>query len=264
MGKQTPQCQCDLKCMNPPLEGSAFCVNHQSCTAISPLSGDEPPYEPDQWNKHKGVKEAHNCFAYAYRFMDMPKTPKCTNESCPISFPQPGRASGYPKWSKIKGKRCPDIIARALGDVPGSRRVPFTQRCMKGMRKVAFIADPKEDYHVLSEDKYGTWSHKPGGTDVTDVDASKRPIINPELANFNYPDSGLNYKHFCGYLCIPATRKHRLRRTGGKRSTTKRSTTKRSTTKRSTTKRSTTKRNRKQQRSLKRSTRKRRTHKRRA
>jgi hypothetical protein len=224
MGKRTPQCQCDEKCPLPPLEGSAFCGNHQACTAISPLSGNEPLYDPNQWNKHKGVKEAHNCFAYAYGFMDMPQTPKCTNESCPISFPQPGRASGYPKWSKIKGKRCPDIIARALGDVPGSKRTSFTQRCPKGMRKVAFIADPKEDYHVLREDKTktGKWSHKPGGTDVTDLDASKRPIINPTLANFNYPDSGLNYTNFCGYLCIPATKKHRLRRSGGKRSTMKR------------------------------------------
>ena len=236
MGKRTPQCQCDKSCLHPPLEHSAYCANHQSCTAISPLSGNEPPYYPEQWNKHKGIKEAHNCFAYAYRFMDMPKIPKCTNESCPISFPQPGRASGYPKWSKIKGKRCPDIIARALGDVPGSQRTSFNQRCSKGMRKVAFIADPKEDYHVLSEDKTGKWSHKPGGTDVTDVDASKRPIINPELANFNYPDSGLNYKNFCGYLCIPATKKYRLRRSGGKRSTRKRSTRKRSTRKRSTRK----------------------------
>lgn len=244
MGKRTPQCQCDEKCPLPPLEGSAFCTNHQSCTAISPLSGDEPPYDPNQWNKHKGVKEAHNCFAYAYGFMDMPQTPKCTNESCPISFPQPGRASGYPKWSKIKGKRCPDIIARALGDVPGSKRTSFTQRCPKGMRKVAFIADPKEDYHVLREDKTtdntGKWSHKPGGTDVTNVDASKRPIVNPTLADFNYPDSGLNYKNFCGYLCIPATRKHRLRRSGGKRRTKKRQgSSKKSTSKRSTSTRST-------------------------
>jgi len=215
--KRTPRCQCDKKCILPPLEGSPFCEKHQGCNNISPLSGYEPVYDPDQWNKYKGIKEAHNCFAYAYRFMDMPKTPKCTNESCPISFPQPGRASGYPKWSKVKGKRCPDIMARALGDVPGSQVTTFGARCSKGKRKVAFIADPKEDYHVLAEDKTGKWSHKPGGTDVTDVDANKRPIINPELAHFDYPDSGLNYKNFCGYLCIPATKKHRLRRTGGTR-----------------------------------------------
>jgi hypothetical protein len=214
-----PQCQCDPNCTLVPLEGSAFCKKHQKCTTISPLSGYEPYYDPDIWNLRKGVKEAHNCFAYAYRFFDMPKTPKCTNESCPIAFPQPGRASGYPKWSKVKGKRCPDIIARALGDVPGSKRVRFTQRCPKKMRKVAFIADPKEDYHVLSEDSTGRWSHKPGSTDVTDLDANKRPIYNPALANFYYPDSGLDYKNFCGYLCIPATKKHKLRRSGGKRNT---------------------------------------------
>jgi hypothetical protein len=100
------------------------------------------------------------------------------------------------------------------------------------MRKVAFIADRKEDYHVLGEDKTGEWSHKPGGTDVTNVDASKRPIINPELANFDYPDSGLNYNDFCGYLCIPAAKKHRLRRSGGKQSRKKRRTQKRRTQKR--------------------------------
>ena len=148
----------------------------------------------------------------------MPHTAKCTITSCPISFPQPGRASGYPKWSKVKGKRCPDIMARAMGDVPGSKMARFDQSCGKGMRKVAFIADQKEDYHVLREDKTGKWSHKPGGTNVTDVDASKRPIVNPELADFNYPDSGLNYEHFCGYMCIPATKSLRLRRSGGRRS----------------------------------------------
>jgi len=229
--KRTPRCQCDKHCPFPPLDGSPFCSKHQDCNNISPLSGYEPDYDPDQWNKHKGIKEAHNCFAYAYRFMDMPKTPKCTNESCPISFPQPGRASGYPKWSKVKGKRCPDIMARALGDVPGSQVTTFGARCPKEMRKVAFIADPKEDYHVLSEDKNGKWSHKPGGTDVTDVDASKRQIINPELAHFDYPDSGLNYTNFCGYICIPATKKHRLRRTGGKRNTRSIRSKKRSTRK---------------------------------
>jgi hypothetical protein len=236
-----PQCQCDPSCTLPPLEGSPFCrVHHTSCSRIAPLSGDETNFEPDQWNKYKGVKESHNCFAYAYGFLDMPNTPKCTQESCPISFPQPGRASGYPKWSNIKGKRCPDIMARALGDVPGSKPALFTEKCKKGMRKVAFVADPKEDYHVYRQDKSGMWSHKPGGTEVTLVDASKRPIYDPKLASRDYPDSGLDYKHFCGYICIPATKKHRLKRSGGKRST--RSTRKRSIRKRSTCKRSTCKR----------------------
>jgi len=229
---RSPRCQCDPNCKLPPLEKSAFCIKHQQCANTSPLTGYEPPFEPDVWNKHKGIREAHNCFAYAYRYLDMPKTEKCTNESCPIAFPQPGRASGYPKWSKVKGKRCPDIIARALGDVPGSIRTTFKNKCPKDMRKVAFIADPKEDYHVMSLDNTGKWSHKSGGTEVKDVDATGRPIVNPELANFYYPDSGLDYTKFCSFLCIPATKKFHLKRSGGKRRTKKRAVSKKMSRKR--------------------------------
>jgi hypothetical protein len=216
--KQKPdRCQCDPECREPPLKGSPFCERHQRhCSRVSPTTGDELLFDPAIWNQHNGVREAHNCFAYAYGFLDMPNTPKCTNEKCPISFPQPGRAAGYPKWSKVKGKRCPDVIARALGDVPGSKHATFREQCKKGMRKVAFVVDPKEDYHVYRQDKNGYWSHKPGGTDVTSVDASKRPIYDPQLASRTYPDSGLDYRHFCGYMCIPS-KKHRLRRSGGKR-----------------------------------------------
>lgn len=226
-----PRCQCDPNCNLPPLEKSAFCIKHQQCANFSPLTGYEPSFEPAIWNTPK-VKPTHNCFAYAYQFLDIPSTEKCTNESCPLAFPQPGRASGYPKWSKVKGKRCPDIIARALGDVPGSIRTTFKNKCPKGMRKIAFIADPKEDYHVLRQDKTGKWSHKPGGTEVKDVDASGRPIVNPELANFYYPDSGLDYTKFCSFLCIPATKKFKLKRTGGKRRTKKRSFSKKMSRKR--------------------------------
>ena len=227
------RCQCSPECTRPSQKGLAFCSVHQNnCPRIAPLSGYELDYQPDKWNRYKGIKEAHNCFAYAYGFMDMPTTPKCTKESCPIAFPQPGRASGYRKWPKVKGKRCPDIMARAYGDVPGSKPARFTQRCGKGMRKVAFVVDPKEDYHVYRQDKSGKWSHKPGGTDVTDVDASKNPIYDPKLADRKYKDSKLDYNKFCGYICIPATKKHRLRRSGGQWSTRKRSTRKRSTRKR--------------------------------
>lgn len=215
------RCQCSPECRQEAVKGTAFCKLHQSnCPRIAPLSGDELAYDPKQWNRYKGIKEAHNCFAYAYGFMDMPNTPNCTKESCPISFPQPGQATGHPGFPKVDGKRCPDIIGRALSDVPNSHRAAFTQRCAKGMRKVAFVVDPKEDYHVYRQDRSGKWSHKPGGTDVTDLDASKNPIYDPKLADRSYKDSKLNYNKFCGYICIP-TKKHRLRRSGGKRKTRK-------------------------------------------
>ena len=41
-------------------------------------------------------------------------------------------------------------------------------------------------YHWYREDKGGYWSHKPGITPVTNIDASGRLISNPAKANHNY------------------------------------------------------------------------------
>jgi len=217
-----PRCQCDPTCKNPPLENSPFCAKHiRFCGRQAPLSGSEPEYDPDKYNKHKGLKEAQNCFAYALDHTHLPKTPNCTKDSCPIPYPQPGRASGYPKWSKIKGKRCPDLNARIMGDVYGAFRTSFTQKCPKGMTKIAAVTDEDQDYHFYRQDYRkdnrqdlnGYWSHKPGATDVTNLDATNRPIYDPALAARAYPTSGLNYKNFCGYMCIPV-RDHKLKRGG--------------------------------------------------
>jgi len=226
MGLQTrkrkrAQCQCDPTCRLQPLNNSPFCPKHiKFCPRRSPLSGSEPDFNPEKYNKYKGIKEAHNCFAYAFDYLRMPKTAKCTRNSCPIPFPQPGRASGYPKWSNVKGKRCPDILARVMGDVKDIKLTTFQEKCPAGMYKVAFFADEDQDYHVFRQDSNGYWSHKPGATNVTHLDATKRPIYDPQLSSRFYPDSGLDYDKFCGYLCTPATKKHHFKR-GGKRTTRK-------------------------------------------
>jgi len=215
-----PRCQCDPNCPNPPIEGtSPFCKEHANgkCERISPLSG-ELPYAPNQYNKFPGIKEAFNCFAYAFGLFMLPNKKGCDVKSCPISFHQPGYKSGHPSWSNSEknGKRCPDLISRIFGDVSGNKSskkngVPdvsmchFNTKCPEGMRKIAVIVDAKQDYHFLRLDNNHYWSHKPGATDVTNVDASGRLIWDPHLALFNYPDSNLNYENFCGYLCIPAS-----------------------------------------------------------
>jgi hypothetical protein len=217
--KYQPRCQCTPSCKNPPLENSPFCAAHINfCPRRSPLSGYEPEFNPDLYNKHKGVKEAQNCFAYAFDYRRLPK--KCTKDSCPVSFPQPGRASGYPKWSKVNGKRCPDLMARLFGDVPDLKVSSFEGRCPKKYSKIALVVDPDEDYHFYRLDSNGYWSHKPGATDVTHLDATKRPIYDPQLASRYYPDSGLHYDKFCSYLCAPKTRRLRFKR-GGARKTKK-------------------------------------------
>ena len=214
MGPQEPRCQCHPGCREPPLKGSPFCSVHQKCERRAPTTGWEPAYNPERYNRLKGDRESHNCYAYAFDYLQRPKK-GCTDDSCPAPYPQPGRASGYKKWSKVDGKRCPDLMARLMGDIKGIQiGVPFETRCPKGMRKIATVVDPTEDYHFYMQNKPapsddslpeepGMWSHKPGGQPVTNKDASGRPIFDPELAYRVVKDANLNYREFCGFQCIP-------------------------------------------------------------
>ena len=216
------KCQCKPSCKRKPLKNSPFCAVHiKRCSRIAPLSGYEPNFDPDLYNKYNGIKEAQNCFAYAFDYKKLPKG--CTKHNCDVPFTQPGSVSGYPKWADIDGKRCPDLVARLLGDIPNIKMSSFTKKCPKNYSKIALVIDPKEDYHFYRHDKNGLWSHKPGATNVTSVDATGRPIYDPQLASRKYIDSNLNYGEFCGYFCIPRNTKMNLGR-GGTRKKRKRRT----------------------------------------
>jgi len=205
MGRPVSRCQCLPGCRQPPMKGSPFCASHQTCSRRSPTTGWEPDYHPERYNRLKGDRESHNCFAYAFDYLQRPKG--CTDSSCPIPYPQPGRASGYKTWSKMDGKRCPDLMARLMGDIPGIQiGATFEAPCPKGMRKIATVVDPKEDYHFYRQDRSGMWSHKPGGRPVTNKDGSGRPIYDPALAHRVTEEANLNYKQFCGYQCVPVVR----------------------------------------------------------
>lgn len=226
------RCQCLPTCKNPPLENSPFCKEHlRFCPRKSPLTGYEPDYNPNRYNDTRRVRESHNCFAYAFNHMDVPSLDKCDEKTCSVPFHQPGRASGYPKWSKVKGKRCPDLIARLKGDVKGLKMINFTRKCPSGTSKIGLVADEDQDYHFYRQDSNGMWSHKPGATRVTNLDADGRPIYDPALASRKYKKSGLNYDRFCSYLCAPKDRKLHFKRGGKHSSYRKHSTRKRSTRK---------------------------------
>jgi len=223
-----PRCQCDPKCKNKPLPKQAFCKVHQRrCDRKAPPSGYESSYQPLEYNQHLGRMFANNCYGYATGFDELPKD--CTKDKCDAPFPQLGLSSGHPSWENIQGKRCPDVMARALGDIPGSYIARFTQKCKAGTRKIAFVVDPNRDYHVLRQDKVRVhplmpdspptayWSDKSGTTKVKDVDSSKRPIYDPSLARFYTEDGVLQYTYPCGYMCIPAKKPKLTRGSSRKR-----------------------------------------------
>ena len=208
------RCQCDPNCKLLPKEGEPFCKKHKGrCTRRAPVNKYTPPYKPERYNTYKGVQGTLNCYAYAMDYLKIPKS--CTLNDCDKSYVQPGRASGYPVWSEVDGKRCPDVIARILGDIPGARISTFEEKCKGKTRKIAVVADPDQDYHFYRQDKDGMWSHKPGATKVTRLDTTRRPIYDPQLAARDNKKSNLNYERFCSYMCVPVDRKKINLKRGG-------------------------------------------------
>jgi hypothetical protein len=216
------RCQCDPTCKHRPKKSKTFCVQHtrkkNRCARKSPLSGYEPHYDPDFFNKPGAVnlRESHNCYAYAIGHVD----PSAKRDS---SFIQPGYAAGYSRFGNrppgaSSEHTCADIASRLKGDMPSIiGPVSFTDRCPPKTSKIALVVDPSADYHYYRQDSNGWWSHKPGGTPVTNLDAAGARIWDPALAARNYGDkkSPLNYRAMCGYFCVH--RDHKPRVSGGLR-----------------------------------------------
>lgn len=105
---------------------------------------------------------------------------------------------------------CRHLVEGSIKD--GMYEKPLTG-CSNGDTEVAMVAATKKrrfvDMHLYRKMEDGTWTHKPGDGIVLNTDASFKKINEqnlPEDCDRDYsknPLIGANYKHFCGYLCIP-------------------------------------------------------------
>ncbi len=132
-------------------------------------------YKPENWNGPSVVKK-NNCYNYACNWQD-------------DSFAQPGMAGGYTP-SSIS---CAEYIKAAKAD--GLTQIDCDAQCPPGSHKSMLVIAPGSDFHWYRQDADGTWSHKPGGTDATNKDASGNPINDPRTA-----DRG-GYTQVCGCFC---------------------------------------------------------------
>ena len=157
----------------------------------SPLSGNEPHYEPWKWNDKDYIKNFHNCYSYAFNDYQGRRTGKA----------QPGYFAHYPPINNTE-YNCDDIYKRIKKDNPSIRKTNFNNKCPKGSYKAFFALDPEgdTDYHFYRQDSNGYWSHKPGRSNVVNTDAKKKKIRNPKLADRNY--GTYNYKNPCNYFCL--------------------------------------------------------------
>jgi len=156
---------------------------------FSALSGSELQYNPNLWNNNDDIKNTHNCYTYALGKI----IPGLDSKA------QPGYASGYEHINDDEYE-CKAFRERLKKDSPGSYLEKFDNSCLPGFYKVFLALDPKNDYHWWRQNKDQYWSHKPGSTDVTNVDADGKKIKNPLKANRNY--GSLNYYKPCFFSCI--------------------------------------------------------------
>ena len=155
---------------------------------FSPLSGSELKYEPEKWNQ-SNIKNSHNCYSYVLgkRIKDIKNKP------------QPGYSSGH-KHINDNQYECKFFYERLKKDAPLSYIEKFDNKCLPGFYKIFLALDKQNDYHWYVQNNSKYWSHKPGNTEVIDVDASKKKIKNPELSNRNF--GYLNYNTSCFYACV--------------------------------------------------------------
>lgn len=137
-------------------------------------------YDPVFWNENPARLENNNCYNYATN---------CANDT----FAQPGKKSGslYTEFT------CPNVSAAAFKD-------GLDVVCNKEVYKVALVMTPTtihpddQDYHWYRLVENGDfWGHKPGETEVTNLDNSRKIIQDPSKAN-----RGI-YSKFCQYMYVP-------------------------------------------------------------
>ena len=128
------------------------------------------------WNDGGTIQFNNNCYNYA-------------NNKRTDTFAQPGRYAG----AMYTSLTCSAVHKAAEAD--GLKPSSASAECPCKKDKIALVVAPGFDFHWYRLGFDGMWSHKPGGTQATDVDSSGNPISNPETANRGV------YTDFCGYFC---------------------------------------------------------------
>ncbi len=146
-----------------------------------------PIYEPDWWNLNPTIKSNNNCYNYA------------TNHRTD-TFAQPGKATGN-QYTSLSGcavaagqkSAKQGAVSDALIDTPLANN-----QCPAQGHLVALVIWPGVDFHWYRKGVNTKWSHKPGGTSVTNLDNAGAIINDPRTANRG------GYTEFCTFMNVLA------------------------------------------------------------
>jgi hypothetical protein len=136
-----------------------------------------PIYEPGWWNV-PSRQPSNNCYNYAANYRT-------------DTFAQPGLAAGAMYTALTCASVRPAALADQLIDAPHADNV-----CPSNGHLVALVIWPGVDFHWYRKGRNGAWSHKPGGTPVTNVDNAGNHISDPRTA-----DRG-GYTDFCTFMVV--------------------------------------------------------------
>jgi len=145
-------CRCQDKmgrhCHRRALSNSIFCETHQRCRG-SPLSGAEPPFAPERFNRNPLIQDVHNCWDYGMNVIDPTQLNQCKGKiGCEPRFHQPGGTKGLSKaLLEAKGRTCKSVDYLMRQDVPDIDRSTFKAQCPSDKSKIALVVHPGEDYH---------------------------------------------------------------------------------------------------------------------
>lgn len=214
------------RCTNMTVNNSDFCELHQDCQSYlrNFLSGSEPEYQPQLWSE-PSIEGSHNCYSYFLNRQVRAVKEKCNEicekkhkTGCPLKDsecsdlkPQPGDFYLIKKTGTDKNKeriyQCPNMNKKILSDNPSLIPAVFNKKCPKNYYKGAMVLDPDNTYHFYRMNKDASWTHKPGISKVSSVDASGKKIYVPHFADRDYSneddEDSINYTNFCSYYCIP-------------------------------------------------------------
>lgn len=152
-----------------------------------------PSFHPENWNASRAEIQYNNCYAYAFRNMELNRQSK----------PQPGNLAHIAEVPPHE-YTCARVFGNTQADHPGIFPWDDETPCPCGHYKALMVLDttgPRTDFHYLRQDANGLWSQKLGSGAATRLDASNRFITNPRKANLNY--GAYNYSTRCSSFCIP-------------------------------------------------------------
>lgn len=159
-----------------------------------PIKGSDDPttvhYDPSNDDGGCFVKEQsqNNCYDYG-------------NDIVTNTFAQPGRGSGVcpPNTRPCVKNNCDALKNAAISDGLTWVGTDLPTDLPKEGHYVSLHVWPNSNFHWIRMDGDKTWSHKPGGSPVRNVDNNHKKITDPGQADFS------PWTQHCGYmLAVPS------------------------------------------------------------